>query len=45
MVAKEGSINPMQKGMRRQKLKNNQNNVGNKKNEEEYSPIDGEPIQ
>ncbi|MGL4773507.1 MAG: clostri-philic family protein [Clostridium sp.] len=31
-MAKEGTINPLQKGQRRQKIKQAQDNVGNKKN-------------
>ena len=41
---KPGSNNPMQKGKRRQKLHENQNNVGNPKKPSEYENFDGEPI-
>lgn len=33
-MAKEGSNNPMQKGLRRQKLHRDQNNVGDKSKKE-----------
>ncbi|EOR20505.1 MULTISPECIES: clostri-philic family protein [Clostridium] len=39
------SKNPMQKGLRRQKLHENQNNIGNDKNKNEYTDFDGEPIK
>jgi hypothetical protein len=35
----------MQKGLRRQKLKGNQDNVGNAKNRSEYKNFDGEEIK
>ncbi len=37
--------NPMQKGIRRQKLHGNQNNVGNDKNPVEYKSFDGEDLK
>lgn len=37
--------NPMQKGQRRQKLKENQNNVGNDKNVAEYRDFNGNSIE
>lgn len=37
--------NPMQKGERRQKLKKNQDDVGNNKNVPEYRDFDGNPIK
>ena len=43
-VNKPGSNNPMQKGERRQKLHQNQDNVGNDKNPSEYKSFDGEPL-
>lgn len=42
---KPGSSNPMQKGLRRQKLHKNQNNVGDPENEPQYENFDGEPIK
>ncbi|SFD24304.1 clostri-philic family protein [Clostridium uliginosum] len=45
MTNKEGAINPMQKGERRQRIHGNQNNVGNDKNEPEYKNFAGEPIK
>ncbi|WP_192875375.1 clostri-philic family protein [Clostridium taeniosporum] len=45
MVHKEGSINPMQKGKRRQKLNENQNNVGDAKKPSYYKNFNGEPIE
>lgn len=36
--------NPMQKGERRQRIKSNQDNVGNDKNPTEYKSFDGEPL-
>lgn len=44
-IHKPGSVNPIQKGKRRQKLASNQNNVGNPKNPSEYENFNGEPIQ
>lgn len=41
-----GATNPMQKGVRRQKLHDKQNNAGgNSKNKPEYSNFEGDPIQ
>lgn len=37
--------NPMQKGERRQRLKQNQNDVGNDKKVSEYKDFDGNPIK
>lgn len=45
MTNKPGSCNPMQKGTRRQKLHENQDNVGNSKNKPEYKNFDGENIK
>ncbi|AGX42240.1 clostri-philic family protein [Clostridium saccharobutylicum] len=46
VVHKDGADNPMQKGVRRQKLHDKQNNVGgNPKNKPEYENFKGEPIQ
>lgn len=42
---KPGSINPMQKGARRQKLHSNQNNVGDPKNEPQYENFESKPIK
>ena len=42
---KPGSSNPMQKGMRRQRLHAKQNDVGNSKIEPQYQNFDGEPIE
>lgn len=36
--------NPMQKGERRQRLKGNQDNVGNEKNKSQYTSFDGEEL-
>ena len=45
MVQNKANVNnPMQKGMRRQKLHDNQNNVGNAKNKSKYKNFDGDPI-
>lgn len=41
---KESSCNPMQKGKRRQKLHDNQNNVGNPKNKSQYENFNGSPV-
>lgn len=38
------SMNPMQKGTRRQKLHQDQDNVGNDKNPPAYKSFDGEPL-
>ncbi|NME82404.1 clostri-philic family protein [Clostridium sp. SM-530-WT-3G] len=40
-----GASNPMQKGERRQRLHDNQNNVGNPKNKSQYTTYDGNPIK
>ena len=37
--------NPMQKGERRQKLHQNQDNVGNTKNPPAYKSFDGQPLE
>lgn len=42
---KPGSINPIQKGARRQNLHAAQNDVGNPKNEPKYENFNGEPIK
>lgn len=44
-IHKPGSCNPEQKGLRRQKLHDGQNDVGNPKNKPEYENFDGEPIK
>ena len=44
-MANTGSKNPMQKGTRRQKLHENQNNVGNDKNVTEYTNFNGSSIK
>ncbi len=45
MPSKPGSSNPMQKGKRRQKLHENQNNVGNPKNKPEFENFNGKPVE
>jgi hypothetical protein len=45
MPHKAGSSNPMQKGERRQKLHDKQDNVGNPKNKPEYQNFEGKPIE
>jgi hypothetical protein len=42
---KPGSVNPIQKGIRRQKLHDMQNDVGNPKNKPQYTNFEGEPIE
>ncbi|MDY6012647.1 clostri-philic family protein [Clostridium sp.] len=42
MPKKDNLGNPMQKGKRRQRLHENQNNVGNQKNPPKYKSFDGE---
>lgn len=44
-MSKPFSNNPMQKGKRRVKLHENQNNVGNKQNKPEYKSFDGEDLK
>lgn len=44
-MVKNGSKNPLQKGTRRQKLHENQNNVGNDKNVTEYTDFNGNSIK
>lgn len=44
-MPKNGSKNPLQKGTRRQKLHENQNNVGNDKNVTEYTDFNGSSIK
>ena len=41
---KKNSINPLQKGERRQRLNKKQDNVGNDKNKPEYKDFDGNPL-
>ncbi|VYU01839.1 Uncharacterised protein [Clostridium tertium] len=41
---KKNSINPLQKGERRQRLNKKQDNVGNDKNKSEYKDFDGNPL-
>ncbi|OPJ65572.1 clostri-philic family protein [Clostridium chromiireducens] len=42
---KPGSCNPLQKGIRRQKLHDGQNDVGNPKNKPQYKNFDGAPVE
>jgi hypothetical protein len=42
---KYGINEPMQKGQRRQKLNEKQDNVGNEKNKPQYENFKGEPIK
>lgn len=42
---REGASNPMQKGERRQRLHENQNNVGNPKNKPKFENYDGDHIK
>lgn len=44
-MSKVGSNNPMQKGKRRVKLHEDQNNVGNKRNEAQFQNFNGEDIK
>ena len=44
MPNKHSACNPMQKGVRRKKLHDKQNNVGNEKNQPEYENFEGKPI-
>ena len=41
---KKNSINPLQKGERRQRLHKDQDNVGNDKNKSDYKDFNGNPI-
>ena len=41
---KKNSINPLQKGERRQRLHKDQDNVGNDKNKAEYKDFNGNSI-
>ena len=45
MPNKAGACNPIQKGMRRQKLHDKQDNVGDDKNKAEYQNFEGKPIK
>lgn len=45
MCSKPNINNPMQKGKRRQKLHDAQNNVGNSQNKSEYKNFDGNEIK
>lgn len=45
MSNKDNVGNPMQKGKRRQKLYDNQNNVGNPKNTPQYQNFSGDEIE
>lgn len=45
MTNKHGADNPSQKGLRRQKLHKNQNNVGNPQNDSKFENFNGEPIK
>lgn len=45
MCSKPNINNPIQKGKRRQKLKKNQNDVGNPKNKPMYTNFNGEEIE
>lgn len=42
---KPGSNNPMQKGKRRQKLHDEQNNHGDPKKKTSYKDFDGNPVE
>ena len=44
MPKKDNLGNPMQKGARRQRLHQSQNDVGNPKNLPKYKSFDGEPL-
>lgn len=44
MPQKDNLGNPMQKGKRRQKLHEDQNNVGDPKNKSGYTDFNGNPI-
>jgi len=44
MPNKDGAINSIQKGARRRRLHNKQDNVGNDKNKTEYQNFEGKPI-
>ncbi len=44
MPNKDGSSNPIQKGERRQRLHDKQNDVGNPKNKPKYQNSEGKPI-
>lgn len=44
MPNKDGAINSTQKGARRRRLHNKQDNVGNDKNKPEYQNFEGKPI-
>ncbi|MGL4569890.1 MAG: clostri-philic family protein [Clostridium sp.] len=44
MPKKDNLGNPMQKGERRQRLHQNQDNVGNAKNEPKYKSFDGKDL-
>lgn len=41
---KKNSINPLQKGERRQRLHKDQDNIGNDKNKPEYKDFNGNSI-
>lgn len=45
MTKKMDTMNNTKRGLRRQKIHNNQNNVGNDKNPPEYKTMDGEEIE
>lgn len=45
MTNKDGSSNPMQKGERRQRLHEKQNNQGNSKKQTQYRNFEGSPIE
>lgn len=45
MPNKPGSNNPLQKGLRRQKLHEEQNNRGNPKNKPQYKDFNGNPVE
>ena len=45
MPNKDGAINPIQKGERRQRLHDKQDKIGNDKNKPEYQNFEGTPIK
>ena len=45
MKKKMATMNQTERGLRRQKLHKNQNNIGNDKNPPEYKSMDGEDLE
>ena len=45
MTKKMATMNQTERGLRRQKLHKNQNNIGNDKNPLEYKLMDGENLE